>query len=109
MCRQRKPVIPHNGPIKAVHLTEPDGIVLTGNVPDSVITKTQQKLLLEAKQHREETHSATKRQSLVGGQLRTNEVVTTVESPIKPGSSTKRPSSAYKFRSMVISNRAGSE
>lgn len=108
--KQRKPVIPQNAPIKAVHVDAPDGIVLSGNVPDSVVIKTQQRLINDAKQYTNgDRNSARRRESVQDSQLRSNDTTTVRESPIQPDSSTRRPSSALKFRSMVMSSRAGGQ
>jgi len=81
-AKKRISVIPMNKPLKAVHLSAPDGIVLSGNVPESVVAKTQQTLHEQLSDD-----SAHYSQTL-------------------PSSHMSRPSSARRFRSMIMDARS---
>ncbi|XP_067928818.1 coiled-coil domain-containing protein 24-like isoform X2 [Watersipora subatra] len=80
--KTRSPILPSSGPLKAVHSGPPDGIVLAGNVPESVVVKTQQKL----------------HEKYIDTDIETENT--------KPTSASARPSSAMRFRSMVQNARS---
>lgn len=99
----RKPIIPKNSPLKAVHLTAPDGIVLTGNVPESVVIKAQQKL-----RDQQQTDEDAERGECSGSpecKIQCHHRQPTVSLP-RLSASSARTSSARKFRSMVMSSRS---
>lgn len=113
-------VIPQ-GPMKAVHTTAPDGIVLSGNVPESVVIKAQQRLLNEAASYKnQETSTSNKPKIVRVGTLSAGQLPKVLKDACqgaydgqnsRPVSSTSpnRPSSALRFRSMVMSSRAVGE
>lgn len=102
-ARTRTPIVPSNVPLKAVHLSAPDGIVLAGNVPDSVIAKAQQKL---------STHHTNGefKPFLIHMENGSNTVVSTANQQTVPVEVVKptRPASVSKFRSMIMHARSGS-
>lgn len=112
--RTRTAVVPRTGPVKAVHTSAPDGIVLTGNVPESVVTKAQQRLLDEAKEYKKKCAGASQKLVKIGT-LSANQLADTVTKTadqrdngtvvLRSAGSTGRPSSAHRFRSMVMNLR----
>lgn len=99
-AKKRVAVIPTNGPLKAVHTTAPDGIVLSGNVPDSVIMKAQQKLA----DH--ELNVDNNNAYILQVEACSGTGAASGDSNITVPTTGSRPSSARRFRSMVMSARS---
>lgn len=106
-AKKRTSVLPTNGPLKAIHTTAPDGIVLAGNVPDSVIAKAQQKLAdHELNIDNSSAYILKVDTSDVLDSRATSPSSHHATIPVRPHGSANRPSSARRFRSMVMSNRS---
>lgn len=105
-------MVPCGAPLKAVHTTAPDGIVLQGNVPESVIHKTQLKLHEVTPDTARPSGSAKQQTRLVKlGSIKTNPVADSSlpanhRETVCSTSAVRRSASAMKFRSMVLNTRS---
>jgi len=103
-ANKRVAVVPTNGPLKAIHTTAPDGIVLSGNVPDSVIIKAQQKLADNPLNV--DSNNAFIVQVDTYSSMSGDTSLHDTHIPVSSTGSTSRPSTARRFRSMVMGTRS---